>query len=427
MSGTATMLARRGFAARLLGAQGVVLAVTVVTAATVASVVGPPIFHDHLAQAGHALDAEGIGHVEQAYADASYLSLGIALAVALVCATLASWWLAAKVRAPLAELTGAATRMARGEYGARVQPSGTAFELDALATSFNDMAQRLEHVEDTRRRVLSDLAHELRTPIATLSGYLDGLDDGVVPWTAQTRQVLHDQVRRLSRLATDLDDVSRAEEGRITLQRKHIPVGMLIASTAATVRDRFADKGVQLVAPGLEDAHGTEGAAVTEGAAGAAGAEGTESTGGAEGAEGTAYATVVEVDPERLGQVLTNLLGNSLRHTPTGGSVRCAAALTRGSVLLTVTDTGEGIDAQHLPHVFERFYRADPARHRTEGNGAGSGAGDGAGIGLTISAAIVQAHGGRIRAASEGPGRGATFTIELPVATTATPVKEHHV
>lgn len=420
MNGTATMRARRGFAARLLGAQGLVLAVTVVTAAAVASVVGPPIFHDHLAQAGHALDAEGIGHVEQAYADASYLSLGIALAVALVCATLASWWLAAKVRAPLAELTGAATRMARGEYGARVEPSGTAIELDALAASFNDMAQRLEHVEDTRRRLLSDLAHELRTPIATLSGYLDGLDDGVVPWTPQTRQVLHAQVRRLSRLATDLDDVSRAEEGRITLRRQHIPVGMLIASAAATVRDRFAGKGVQLVAPGLEDAHGTEGAA---------GAEGTESTGGAEGAEGTAYATVVEVDPERLGQVLTNLLGNSLRHTPTGGSVRCAAAVTRGSVLLTVTDTGEGIDAQHLPHVFERFYRADPARHRTEGNdaGSGSGAGDGAGIGLTISAAIVQAHGGRIRAASEGPGRGATFTIELPVATTATPVKEHHV
>lgn len=383
-------LSRRGFASRLLGAQGVVLAVTVVTAAAVAWVVGPPIFHDHLAQAGHALDAEGVDHVEQAYAAASYLSLGIALAVALGCAALASWWLAAKVRAPLAELTEAAGDMARGDYRARVAAPGVATELDALAGSFNDMAERLEHVEDTRRQLLADLAHELRTPIATLSGYLDGVDDGMVAWTEQTRAVLAAQVRRLSRLATDLDDVSRAEEGRIVLQTNLIRVESLLSGAVAAARESFDRKGVSLHGPDPHD----------------------------EGA-GTAYQEVVQVDQERMGQVLANLLGNALRYTPTGGTVRCGATLGRDEVVLSVSDTGEGIAAEHLPHVFERFYRVDRARHR-------DGLDDqGAGIGLTISKAIVEAHGGQIEALSDGTGAGTTITVRLPrtpaVVSTATP------
>jgi len=383
-------LARNGFGTRLLIAQGVVLAVTVVTAAAVAWLLGPSIFHDHLAQAGHTLDATGVDHVERAFADASYLSLGIALAVALLCAAGVSWWLAARVRGPLADLTTAAAAMAQGDYGTRVGPSGTAAELDALAASFNEMAERLEHVEDTRRRLLSDLAHELRTPIATLSGYLDGIDDGMVAWTEPTRLVLHDQVRRLRRLATDIDEVSRAEEGRITLQRTRIPVHQVIGAAVDAVRDGFARKGVTLTAPGP-----------------AAG-------------ESAATSCLVDVDPERMGQVFTNLLGNALRHTPPGGSVRVAAARREGTVIITVADTGEGITAEHLPHVFERLYRGDRARHR------GDGVDHGAGIGLTISKAIVEAHGGTVRAASDGPGLGATLTITLPMATVAAPPPSIH-
>jgi len=389
-------LSRRGFAARLLGAQGIVLAVTVVTAAAVAWVVGPPIFHDHLAQAGHALDAAGVDHVEQAYAAASYLSLGIALAVALGSAALASWWLAAKIRAPLADLTEAAGDMAKGNYRARVTAPGVATELDALAASFNDMAERLEHVEDTRRRLLSDLAHELRTPIATLSGYLDGVDDGMVAWTEQTRAVLAAQVRRLSRLATDLDEVSRAEEGRMVLQRNPIGVDSLLGGAVAAARESFDHKGVGLHGP---DPQSTAFA----GAAGAAQA----------GAAGAAYQGVVQVDRERMEQVLANVLGNALRHTPPGGTVRCETALGRDGVVLRVSDTGEGIAAEHLPHVFERFYRVDRARHR-------DGADDqGAGIGLTICKAIVEAHGGRIDVLSDGVGTGTTVTIRLPRTTSA--------
>ncbi len=375
----ATGLSRRGFAARLLGAQGIVLAVTVVTAAVVAWVVGPPLFHEHLAQAGHTLDADGVDHVEQAYAAASYLSLGIALAVAIGGAALASWWLAAKMRAPLADLTEAATTMARGDYRARVVAHGVATELDALATSFNDMAQRLEHVEETRRRLLSDLAHELRTPIATLSGYLDGVDDGMVAWTEQTQSVLAAQVRRLSRLATDLDDVSRAEEGRIVLQRHPIRVDALVDAAVAAARESFDRKGVRLHGP---DSRG-------------------------EGAR-TAYREVVQVDHERMGQVLANLLGNALRHTPAGGTVQAAATCRRDGVLLSVSDTGEGIAPEHLSHVFERFYRVDRARHRDGGDDQG------AGIGLTISKAIVEAHGGQLQAASDGAGMGTTMSITLP-------------
>ena len=221
-----------------------------------------------------------------------------------------------------------------------------------------------------------------------MSGYLDGVDDGMVAWTEQTRAVLAAQVRRLSRLATDLDDVSRAEEGRIVLQTNLIRVESLLSGAVAAARESFDRKGVSLHGPDPQD----------------------------EGA-GTAYQEVVQVDQERMGQVLANLLGNALRYTPTGGTVRCGATLGRDEVVLSVSDTGEGIAAEHLPHVFERFYRVDRARHR-------DGLDDqGAGIGLTISKAIVEAHGGQIEALSDGTGAGTTITVRLPrtpaVASTA--------
>ena len=378
------VLSSKGFAAQLLGAQALVLAVTVGTAALVAWLVGPAIFHDHLAQAGHALDAQGVAHVERAYTDSNTLSLGIAFAVALGLAALLSWGLAARVRAPVDALGAASARMARGDYAARVEASGTATEFADLARSFNNLASRLEHVEDTRRGLLTDLAHELRTPIATLAGYLDGVDDGVVAWTGQTRTVLHDQVRRLSRLASDIEAVSRAEEGRISLCAEPVSVGALVDTAVAAAQDEFARRSVELV--------------TDDGAAARA-----------------AYPVVVHADPQRLGQVLANLLSNAVRHTPDGGRVTCSASLVTGrahaadGVRLTVTDTGSGIAAEHLPHVFERFYRADRARHRE------AAADQGAGVGLTISRAIVEAHGGTLEVASDGDGHGATFTITLPV------------
>lgn len=260
--------------------------------------------------------------------------------------------------------------MSHGHYHARAAVSGAGPELDTLAETFNNMATRLERTEDTRRRLLADLAHELRTPIATIGAYLEALEDHVVTWNQDTASVLRDQTARLTRLANDIDDVSLAEEGRITLDRNPQAVADLIFAAAVGSRDSFAAKGVNLLAD-------------TASAAG----------------------LMVDVDRERLAQVLANLLGNALRHTPAGGTVTVTAAAGHPGVRITVTDTGDGITPEQLVHVFERFYRGDAARDRHH---------KGSGIGLTISKALIDAHGGTLTAQSDGPGHGATFTMTIP-------------
>jgi signal transduction histidine kinase len=184
--------------------------------------------------------------------------------------------------------------------------------------------------------------------------------------------VLRAQTRRLERLAQDVSAVSRAEEHQLDLHPVRLPPGDLVTAAIAAAADRYAERGIALQQEMAGDL------------------------------------PLVRVDPDRLGQVLGNLLDNALRHTPRGGQVRVAARLTAGSMVeLQVRDTGEGIPAQHLPHLFERFYRVDGARDRASG---------GSGIGLAIVKALVEAHDGRVRAGSEGPGRGATFSVLLPPA-----------
>lgn len=362
--------ARETLAGRLMAGQTIVLLASVLTAGLVASMVGPQIFHDHLLQSGHTANSPELGHIEQAYREASALALGVALLTSLVCAVLVSWLVSRRLRRSLHELTDAARELSRGHYARRVPAVGGGSELDTFATAFNSMAGRLEDVEATRRRLLSDLAHELRTPIATLSAYHEGLFDGVTDLDADTRTVLTAQTDRLARLAQDINDVSRAEEGRLHLDRQPYQVADLIAMAADSARARYDDKHVEL-------------ATATADGAGAA----------------------VDVDPNRIGQVLGNLLTNALRHTPAGGRVTLSARSASDEVAIIVSDTGEGLLASQLPHVFERFYRGDTARDRDR---------SGSGIGLTISKAIIDAHGGTITAHSEGPGQGATFEILLP-------------
>lgn len=360
----------RRLVTRLLLAQGVVLLAAVLTAGLVAAIVGPPLFHDHLVQAGLSPQSPELAHIEQAYTDASAVSLAVALVIALGGAFAVSWYLTRRLQRPLAALTDAAGEMSRGRYDTRVSSAGAGPELDALAATFNSMAGRLETTEDTRRRLLADLAHELRTPIATIGAYLDGLEDGLAAWDSTTARVLRDQTDRLARLAQDIDEVSRAEEGRIPLHRRPTRVGELVGAAVQAGSEGFADKGVRLLTE-----YGSAGC-------------------------------VVDVDPQRMAQVLGNLLGNALRHTPAGGSVTVASGRTSGYAVLTVTDTGDGIAPESLPHVFERFYRGEHARDRDSG---------GAGIGLSIVKALVDAHRGTVTASSAGAGRGATFTVTLPL------------
>lgn len=370
--GTRTLWVQETLAGRLMLGQAIVLLASVLTAGLVASIVGPPIFHGHLTESGHAENSPELAHIELAYQQASAVALGVALFTSLACAIVVTWFVSRRLRQPLDELTDAARELSRGHYARRVPTMGGGTELETLGAAFNTMASRLEDIENTRRRLLSDLAHELRTPIATLALYHEGLFDGITDLGVDTQTVLTSQTARLTRLADDIDDVSRAEEGRLSLERASCLVGDLLLRSAEAARGRYQDKGVDLTL----DLGETDGLSVN-------------------------------VDPNRIGQVLGNLLANSLRHTPPGGHVTISGRPQPQGAVITVADDGDGIPADQLTHVFERFYRGDTARSRES---------SGSGIGLTISKAIVDAHGGTIGVVSDGSGRGAVFNIVLPRA-----------
>lgn len=364
---------RRGsLAARLLGAQSLVLLAGAATTWVVASMVAPGTFHTHLQHAGVGHTAAEAIHVERAFNDSLLIALGVALVTSVLMALGVTAYFTRRVQRSTAAVAESAVDIASGQYRARVPSPGLGSEFDLLATTINELAERLGDVETTRRRILADLAHEMRTPLASIEAHLEAVEDGVRELDEATLAVLHSDTSRLQRLAEDISAVSQAEEGRLESRPVPTMAGTLLESAAAAARDAFDAKGVAL----LVDADTVAGP--------------------------------VLVDPQRMAQVLGNLLDNALRHTPPGGTVKLTVGQPdRRWVELNVGDTGEGIDPAHLPHVFERFYRADAARARSRG---------GSGIGLTISRALVEAHGGRLSASSEGLGKGATFTVRLPVA-----------
>jgi signal transduction histidine kinase len=365
-------LGRAGLAARLLLAQTLVALVAAATLWLVAVAVGPPLFRRHLHHVSGQVSAEAFRHAEEAFRSASAISIGLALLASLVAASAISAFSARRLAAPVRRLAAAAHGVADGRYRVRVPDPGIGAEYAELTTSFNAMAARLESVESTRRRLLADLAHEVRTPVATLDAYLDGLEDGVVPVDDASLAVLRAQTARLARLAEDVTAVSNAEEGLLDMQRRPTRPSDVVSAAVASAGEEYAAKGVSLYRDVEADL------------------------------------PYVSVDADRIGQVLANLLGNALRHTPQGGSVSVSARREPGGgVVLTVADTGEGIPAEHLPHVFERFYRVDRARNRAHG---------GSGIGLAIVKAIVEAHGGTATAQSAGTGTGASFGVHLPAA-----------
>ena len=359
-----------GIAARLLAAMALVVLTGGLTAWLVVAAIGPGIFHRHMLAAGLDEDTTAVLHAEEAFRSASTTSLGLALGAAVLASLAVSLFLTRRIGRSLGALSTAAARVAGGRFDSRVPTPGIGAEFDDLAVAFNDMAARLDDSHAQRRRLLADVAHELRTPVATITAYLEGVEDGVESLTPDTIAVLRAQGSRLSRLADDLAAVTRAESRDLALHPEPTAPAELLTVAARSGESRFAARGVHLVVDipgGLRD---------------------------------------VVVDRDRMGQVLGNLLDNALRHTPSGGTVRLSAGpADRGGLRLTVADTGDGIDSAHLPHVFERFYRVDTARDREHG---------GSGIGLAIAKALVEAHGGTISAHSGGAGRGATFVVVLP-------------
>ncbi|WP_396911417.1 ATP-binding protein [Mycolicibacterium sp.] len=358
-----------GLRTRLLSAQALVLVAGAGTTGLVAAIVGPPLFREHLHRAGVSGDSAEQMHAEEAYVYATVISIAVASCVAILAALIVTWYVGRRLQRSLTEVTQAATAIADGHYDSRVPPAHLGDEFDSLARSFNQMAGRLEDVDAGRRRLFSDLAHEIRTPVSVLEAYFEAIEDGVRTLDAETVAMLRQQTHRLVRFAGDAAALAKAEESPATITPVPVSSHSVVAAAVAAAQDRFDDKGVTLRPEVAEDLPS------------------------------------LWADPHRLAQILGNLLDNALRHTPAGGQVTIDAATGReaGTIRLTVTDTGEGIPAEHLPHVFERFYRADTARDRDHG---------GSGIGLAIVKALVEAHGGRIDVSSSGSGT--SFTITMP-------------
>jgi signal transduction histidine kinase len=287
--------------------------------------------------------------------------------VAVAIALLLTFFLSRRILAPVKALTSAAERVGRGDFSQRVKTKDKG-ELGELANTFNSMASDLERAEKLRQNMVADVAHELRTPLSNIRGYLEALRDGVIKPDAETIRSLSEEATLLSRLVDDLQELSLAEAGELKLDCQAEDIAELINQTVAAVRGQPAVKKIS-VSIDLPD-----------------------------------KLPPVNIDSHRISQVLRNLLENAVAHTAKGGSITVAAKQRDSWVEVSVTDTGEGIPAEDLPNIFERFYRVDKSRARATG---------GSGLGLTIAKRLVEAHGGKIEAHSE-LGKGSRFTFTLP-------------
>jgi signal transduction histidine kinase len=281
----------------------------------------------------------------------------------------------------IVSLNGVAKKIARGELGARVPVTGND-EMASLARAFNEMAAQLEaadrkqrELDMLRRNLIAWAGHDLRTPLASIRAIVEALADGVVEDPETVERYLHTaqrEIRSLSLLIDDLFELAQIEAGGLRLELAPNSISDLISDTMESFSELAARQDVAL--------------------------------------EGSAEPGVdpVDMDAQQIGRVLSNLLGNALRHTPSGGMVQVHALRTGEGVRVQIRDTGEGIDAEDLPHIFERFYRSEKSRSRTTG---------GAGLGLAIAKGIVEAHGGEIGVES-APGEGTCFSFTLPVQDT---------
>lgn len=291
---------------------------------------------------------------------AALLASGVALAVAL--------FLSYRLLRPVHELTRAARQLADGDLSQRVPVRGDD-ELATLAATFNQMADSLQQAEARRRALTADIAHELRTPLAVQRAHLEALEDGIYGLNLDNLTPIEEQNRLLTRLVDDLRTLALADSGQLELVRTPVDFAALIRKVAAGLEPRAADRQIE-IRLALDDS-----------------------------------CPPLTLDAQRIEQILNNLLDNALRHTPDGGSITCSLTCHPLSAALTIRDSGPGIPEDALPHLFERFYRADKSRARAEG---------GTGLGLSIARKLAQAHGGDLTAANHPEG-GAVFTLELPV------------
>ena len=370
--------------ARLLVAFLVIAAAALGTVGVAVLATGPGYFAEAM---GH-LPGDPMGEAmaqatQAAFIDAMRRALLAATVIAVATATIVSLAVTARIARPITRLADAARRVAGGHYAERV-PIDEPGELGELAASFNEMAASLDATERRRLQLVGDVAHELRTPLTTLEGYLEGLEDGVIAPSAQTWHLLRAETSRLTRLVNDLSELWRAEARQLPLRLEAIDAAAVAHEVAERFMPQAAPRGITLALPADASAEG----APPRGASAPA-------------------AVLALADRDRLEQILANYLSNALRHAPDGSTIRVAVSATPRHVRLAVTDEGPGLAADQLDAVFERFYRVDAARSRAAG---------GSGIGLAIVRALADAMDGQAWAESPGPGRGATFLVELPAA-----------
>jgi signal transduction histidine kinase len=295
-------------------------------------------------------------------------SLIFAIALAGMVGLLLTFFLSRSILKPVDELIKAARAMEKGDLSQRVSVGGKG-ELGELAHAFNAMAEGLTRLEKLRQNMVTDVAHELRTPLSNVRGYLEALRDGVVEPTPETIASVYEEAMLLNRLVDDLQELAMAEAGQLKLVPQPVDIRDVIDKAVLSLKSQAIEKEVNLGTDLQDDL------------------------------------PLVEADPERLGQVLRNLVRNSLVNTPPGGEITIQARTVDSQVEVSVQDNGMGISAEHLPYVFERFYRADQSRARSTG---------GAGLGLAIVKQLVEAQGGQVAIDSQvDAGTRVSFTSPI--------------
>lgn len=353
-----------------------VIFVGVVVLAISVSLFLPSAFDRHMAgmsgMMGMMSGDHGMDSVFQSFRSGVFDALKFAALAASAVAIVVGFFITRYLVAPIRALSQASRRISAGRYSERVPLVGGnpnyIDELGQLAQDFNLMAENLEQTEVLRRQLIGDVSHELRTPLTAIKGSLEALIDGLLPAEPETFEQIYHEADRLQRLVNDLQELSRVEAGAIKLDLQPIRLIDLSQTILTSLGRQYTEKGVRLEIEIPLDL------------------------------------PEFLADEDRLRQVLINLIGNALQYTPAGGQVTVTARRYGDEVQVSVKDTGIGIATEDLPHLFDRFYRADRSRSRVSG---------GSGIGLTIAKHLIEAHGGTIWVESEGDGKGSIFTFTI--------------
>lgn len=313
-------------------------------------------------------DTTTLTSAQDNFVESVTIGLIVAAIVAGMAAIILTLTLSRRIIQPLSQLIGATERMKDGDLTPRVTIDSSG-EIGALARAFNSMAETLSRNEALRQTMVSDVAHELRTPLTNIRGYLEGIQDGVLDPDREIIDLIYEEAIWLNRIITDLQELVLAEARQLRLVKQEADLNEIIESSVAMFQPRARNQSIALT---LDLPY---------------------------------KLPYVYADPKRTGQIIRNLLSNAVKYTPSGGTVTVTAAAHLQLVEVRVTDTGNGISEEHLPYIFERFYRVDPSRSRDTG---------GAGLGLAIVKQLVEAQGGQVKIRSE-VGVGTSFVFTVPI------------